>query len=180
MKTYVALLRGINVGGNSKIDMKLLRLCFESLGLLNVRTVINSGNVIFASDRTDIAQLNQEIMMNLTLIFGFQIPTILRDKETLKLICENFPMTWENNEEQKTDILFLGEQVDHEDIIKRMNYNPGVDTLIYLKGAIGWNIQRINYAQSGLKKLIGTSLYKQLTTRNINTVRKLSSLMGNV
>lgn len=140
MKTYVALLRGINVGGNSKVDMKQLKVSFEKMGHFNVRTLINSGNVIFDSERTDIAQLNQEIMMNLTLIFGFQIPTVLRDKETLKMICENFPMTWENNEEQKTDILFLGEQVDHEDVIKRIIHNPDVDTLIYFKRSIGWNI----------------------------------------
>ena len=68
MMTYVALLRGINVGGNNKVEMARLKKVFESLGFINVRTYINSGNVIFDTDTTDIVHA-----VNSTL-FKFRVP----------------------------------------------------------------------------------------------------------
>ena len=54
---YVALLRGINVGGNNRVPMAELKLCFEKMGFNNVVTYINSGNVIFESNQTDLVRI---------------------------------------------------------------------------------------------------------------------------
>ncbi len=58
--TYVALLRGINVGGNRKVEMKRLKATFERAGFADVRTYINSGNVIFGSESTDAASTRED------------------------------------------------------------------------------------------------------------------------
>jgi uncharacterized protein (DUF1697 family) len=179
MNTYLALLRGINVGGNAPVDMKQLKACFEALDFINVRTYINTGNVIFDSPMKNRTVLIESIETKLNESFGFKIPIVLRDKENLKTLCDTFPKTWINNDEYKTDILFLWDAYDTEDSINLITHNPKVDILIYVSGSIGWCIRRDHYRESGMSKFIGSPLYKNMTARNINTLRKLNALMWN-
>ncbi|MCB0093014.1 MAG: DUF1697 domain-containing protein, partial [Caldilineaceae bacterium] len=76
MNTYIALLRGINVGGNNKLPMKELAALLDGLGLQNVKTYIQSGNVVFQSERADVAALSQEISAAIGQSHGFT-PAIL-------------------------------------------------------------------------------------------------------
>jgi len=179
MNTYLALLRGINVGGNAPVDTKQLKACFEALDFINVRTYINTGNVIFDSPMKNRSVLIETIETKLSESFGFKIPLVLRDKENLKTLCDTFPKTWINNDEYKTDILFLWDTYDTEDSIHLITHNPKVDVLIYVSGSIGWCIRRDHYRESGMNTFIGCPLYKNMTARNINTVRKLNALMWN-
>lgn len=177
MTKYVALLRGINVGGNNKVEMPRLKKAFESSGYKNVSTYINTGNVIFESDKKNPEILTQEIEKKLKSTFGFEIKTVIRDSKNIQKLCKMLPSNWENNTEQKTDVLFLWKDFDTEDTIKLIISNPQVDNLKYISSAIIWNLQRENYTKSGMKKFIGTKVYKNMTARNINTVRKLNDLM---
>ncbi|MEZ4194988.1 MAG: DUF1697 domain-containing protein [Candidatus Paceibacterota bacterium] len=79
MKKYVALLRGINVGGNNKVEMTKLKVCFESLGYNNVITYINSGNIIFETKKTDTKKLTEEIEKVIKDTFKLNIKVLLRD-----------------------------------------------------------------------------------------------------
>lgn len=169
MTTYVALLRGINVGGNKKVSMTKLKTIFETLGFVNVTTYINSGNVLFQSSKKDFSMIEPALKR----AFGFAIAVTVRDTKNIHMLCQKIPNTFTNDTEQKTDVLFLWDAFDSKKTLKDIKINPTVDILHYFPGAIVWNIKRSNYAKSGMKTFIGTTVYKNMTARNINTVRKL-------
>ena len=81
MKRYVALLRGINVGGKNKIPMAELKKGFEELGFEEVKTYLNSGNVIFSSDKEDVEKLKKQIETMINEQFGFEIPVFVIPQE---------------------------------------------------------------------------------------------------
>ncbi|GGG54384.1 DUF1697 domain-containing protein [Paenibacillus radicis (ex Gao et al. 2016)] len=92
MNIYVALLRGINVGGHNKIKMADLRESLKELGLSNVQTYIQSGNIIFASSESE-ASLRERIEQQIEKTFGLSIRVIIRSYDELKRIVENCPFT---------------------------------------------------------------------------------------
>ena len=91
MITYIAFLRGINVGGHHKVPMAELRAALETLKCENIVTLLNSGNVIFDAAITDIRQLETTISNHLERAFGFPIPTILRNSKTIVELIQNDP-----------------------------------------------------------------------------------------
>ena len=91
MIKYVALLRGINVGGSKLIKMAELNRIFVSLGLKNVRTYIQSGNVLFESSRADSVALTRHIEKGLHAGAGFEIPVVLRTIPELEAIVRLNP-----------------------------------------------------------------------------------------
>lgn len=177
---YVALLRGINVGGNNKIEMSKLKKTFENLGFEKVSTYINSGNVIFETTNKDITDLTKKIESQIKQDFELTIKVLLIDLKSIQKICDSVPKNWENNTDQRTDVLFLWKDYNKKSSLELIKTNSTVDNLIYIDGAIVWNIKRSNLNKSGLKKFIGTELYKNMTARNINTTRKLRELMSGI
>lgn len=177
MKKYVALLRGINVGGNNKVDMSKLKKCFEMLGYTNVSTYINSGNVIFEASGLDDATLVKNLEQGLKKIFGFDINVVVRDSINIKKLAKEIPATWNNDGTQKTDVIFLRDDFKSKKSLGLLKTTPGVDNLLYVAGAIIWNIDRSMYTKSGMHAFIGTPVYKNMTARNINTLRKLAALL---
>jgi uncharacterized protein (DUF1697 family) len=178
MTQYVALLRGINVGGKSKVEMKKLKAIFETLGYENVSTYINSGNVIFTTAEKDTQKIVADIEHALAKKLGMQLRVVVRDAKNIQKLVKAIPAEWLNNAEQKTDILFLWDAYDTKKSLGLIKQCEGVDTLLYISGAIVWNIDRVYYSKSGMQKFIGTELYKHMTARNVNTVRKLFEKMS--
>lgn len=177
MKKYVALLRGINVGGNNKVEMSKLRGCFESLGYKNVITYINSGNVIFETKKTDTKKLTKEIEAVIKTSFNLDIRVLLRDSTNIQKICTSITQEWTNDKVQRCDVLFLWDEFANKKSTSFIEVNPKVDTLKYIDGAIVWHFDKKYYTKSKMHKFIGTIIYKHMTARNINTVRKIASLM---
>lgn len=172
---YVALLRGINVGGNCKVEMKKLKVVFEKLGFENVGTYINSGNVIFSTVKSE-KDLVGIIEKALKKEFGFEIRVVVRSSKNIEKLCKEIPKVWQNDEEQKTDVLFLWDEYHDKKSVDQIK-TTDVDTLLYIEGAIVWNVKKVYLNKSGMKKFVGTQIYKNMTARNINTVRKLHSLL---
>ena len=174
---YVALLRGINVGGKTRVEMSRLKVLFEELGCKNISTYINSGNVIFSNERTpkELVPLIEEAILE---EFGFPVRVVLRDRENIEKLCKEIPASWTNDTEQKTDVLFLWDEIDNKNILDRLRINPDIETARYIAGALVWNVGRENISRGGAIKIIGTDFYKHMTIRNINTVRKLNQLMS--
>ena len=174
---YVALLRGINVGGNSKVDMKRLKSSLEEIGLKNVITYINSGNVIFESEKpqTELDKLTESAINK---EFNLEVPVVIKSEDELKKIAKIVPDEWTNDTDQKTDVLFLWEEVNDKNVLDDLHLKPEIDNVKYIDGAIIWNVKRKNVTRSSLLKIIGTPLYKKVTIRNINTVRKLNELIN--
>lgn len=171
---YIALLRGINVGGNNKVAMSNLKEIFEDLGYQNVRTYINSGNVIFESSRTQFNSLGEKLSKKL----GFDVKVLVVNVTTLQRVVRETPSTWTNDKKQKTDVLFLWPEYDFKKVLSELDLVDRVDAAFYTKGAVVWNIERRNQSKSRMQNgFIGSDVYKHMTARNINTVRKIAELL---
>ncbi len=175
---YVALLRGINVGGNSKVSMKDLKICFERLGFTDVKTYINSGNVIFLPAGKPAAKLTEIIEQGIKKHIGLDIRVVVRSLEQIEALCKKIPKVWTNDAISRTDVLFLWKEVDRPSVLSELVINKDVDHVLYIKGAIVWHFDRKDYNKSKMHKFIGTFVYKNMTARNSNTTRKLYSLMS--
>lgn len=173
---YVALLRGINVGGNNKIEMKKLKITFERLGCSNVITYINSGNIIFEDHQRNHNTLTREIEDGIKEDFGLTIKVLLRDFDNILNVCSHLPEDWVKNEIMRTDVMFLWEDIDHPGIIDELRIKS-VDQVKYVSGAVLWNILDKDYTRSAMSNLAGSGIYKSMTIRNVNTVRKIYELM---
>lgn len=176
--TYVALLRGINVGGNNKIEMKKLKATFEALGYTDVVTYINSGNIIFDSPEKNVQKLITAIEAAITQDFGLVIKVLIRSFEQIAALHQVIPDNWQHNTAMRTDVMFLWEEYDTPKVIEQLALKS-VDTVQYHSGALVWHIKSNDYNHSAMVKIIGTKLYKYMTIRNVNTFRKLYELMKN-
>lgn len=174
---YIALLRGINVGGNKKVSMKELTTVLESIDHTGVKTYINSGNVIFSSSEKSLSKLTTELESAIENHFGFAVKVIVQTAETVQKIAAAIPKDWTNDDQSKCDVIFLDPSDDQPEVVEVPESKPGIDTLKYVPGALIWQVDRKDITRSGLLKIVGTPLYKRSTIRNCNTLRKLASLM---
>jgi uncharacterized protein (DUF1697 family) len=174
---YVALLRGINVGGKNKVDMKQLKAVFETAGMADVRTYINSGNVIFSSTVRGKAGLAELLEDAVAKRFGFRIDVLLRDLRSMRAIVSKMPKQWTNDNTMKCDVMFLKDEVARPSVLRQLRIRSELEDVRYASGAVIWRVDRKDVTRSGLMKLVGTPLYKQMTIRNCNTARKLLDLM---
>ena len=171
---YVALLRGINVGGKKRVEMARLRASFERMGFSDVQTYINSGNVIFRHGR---APSEKSIGKALQSDFGFEIKVVVRDRKNIAAVVEALPDDWVNDATMKCDVMFLWAHVDGPEVLDQVTVKPGIDDVKYVEGALLWRVDKADVTRSGMMKIVGTELYKEMTVRNCNTVRKLAALM---
>ncbi|MBS4194333.1 DUF1697 domain-containing protein [Lederbergia citri] len=174
---YIALLRGINVGGKNKIDMKLLKQTFEQAGMNDVVTYINTGNIIFScigDSKTELSRILEEAIHN---DFGLQIKVVVLSVDDVRGIINAIPDTWKNDKDMKSDVMFLWDEINDETVLKNLIIKPNIDTVKYVPGAILWSVDKKNVNKSGMLKIIGSNLYKQVTVRNVNTARKIYELM---
>ncbi|RXZ78574.1 DUF1697 domain-containing protein [Paenibacillaceae bacterium] len=174
---YVALLRGINVGGNNKIDMKTLKKTFESVGMSNVVTYINSGNIIFTCPNHSRAELPRILEEAITADFGLQIRVMVRSIEDLTIIMQSLPDSWTNDQSMKSDVLFLWDDINEASVLEQLTIKPDIEKVLFVPGAILWSVDKENVTRSGMVKLVGSSIYKHMTIRNVNTTRKIYGLM---
>lgn len=174
--TYLALLRGINVGGKNKVEMARLKTVFESTGATVVRTYINSGNVVFRHKR-DRSRLRKVLETAIEDEFGFPVRLVIRDVAEVKSLTKAIPASWKEDSSMRCYVMFLWEEVDDPAVLDQVMVKDGLDDVRYLPGAIVWRVDRDVLTRSGMMRLPGGDLYKQMTIRNINTVRKLADMM---
>lgn len=176
---YVALLRGINVGGNNKVEMKRLKAAFERAGMKNVITYINSGNIIFEDESVPAGKLADVLEGIIKDEFGLEIRVLLKDIKTMRTIVGALPDEWQNNDVMRCDVLFLWQEIDMPKIMNQLTFKD-FEQVRYVKGALFWCVARENATRSSLPKIIGTDIYKKMTIRNCNTTRKLLAMMENL
>jgi uncharacterized protein (DUF1697 family) len=178
MPKYLALLRGINVGGNNIIKIKDLKSCFEEMGFHDVITYIQSGNVIFSADEGDIAAITQRIETQLSSRFDYKSTVLVVTHETLKLVVGLAPPEFgSNKDEYRYDVLFLIPPFTVDEALMGIHARDGVDQ-VWSNDHVVYFSRLISKAGSSyLNKIVGTSTYKNLTIRNWNTTTKLIELM---
>lgn len=174
---YVALLRGINVGGKNKVDMKELKAVFEDAGMTAVRTYINSGNVIFSSRARSATKLADGLEEAVAASLGVSIRVLVRNLESMRAVGAALPAEWVNDTTMRCDVMFLWAQVDRPSVLDELTIKSEIEDVRYVPGALLWRVDRDGVTRSGLAKLVGMPLYKQMTIRNCNTTRKLIELM---
>jgi len=174
---YVALLRGINVGGKNKVEMRKLKTTFEDVGMGNVTTYINSGNVVFTDSRRKSPRIVSVLEAAIAADLGLEIKVLIRDFPAIKTVLKALPKQWTNDATMRCDVMFLWERFDRKEVLEELTIMPEIEDVKYVPGAVIWRVDRANVTRSRIFKMIGTDLYRGMTIRNCNTVRKLAELM---
>jgi uncharacterized protein (DUF1697 family) len=174
--TYVAFLRGVNVGGKGIVSMSAIKEALAALGLSDVRTYINSGNVIFSTRASDVQRLTARIEKALEQHTGMAIKLLVMDHKTLKKMVDAIPRHWVDDKTMRTYVLLLWKELDDRSILDRLPTKPGVDELKYTPGAVVWRVDRHDVGRSQMNRIIGTPMYKKISIRSANTMRKLNEL----
>nr|WP_298997037.1 DUF1697 domain-containing protein [uncultured Allomuricauda sp.] len=178
MKKYIALLRGINVGGHKKIKMVELKKVLAANGFQEVQTYIQSGNLLFKAERQTSLELAEKIHRLIEARFGFQVPVLVITIEELKNILDNNPFDKKPEENQlfftllKTPPLqdkvyeFKNYQFENEDFYITRN-------CVYLSFTGSYRNAKLN------NNFIENKLKVEATTRNLKTMKKLLELSEN-
>ena len=174
--TYVAFLRGVNVGGKGTVSMAAIKEALIAIGLSDVRTYINSGNVIFSTRASDAKRLTARIEKSLEQHSGMAIKVLVMDHKALKKMVAAIPRGWVDDKTMRTYVLLLWKELDSRGILDRLPSQPGIDELRYTPGAVVWRVDRKNVTKSRMNRLVGTPMYKKITIRSANTMRKLNEL----
>lgn len=175
---YLALLRGINVGGNNIIKMTDLKSAFEKMGFTDVATYIQSGNVLFKSSNKNPDALTHTIETTLTRQSGYELKIILVPHIELAKIIESAPSKFGSDKERyRYDILFLKPPLTAEEALKEISIKEGVDEVHAGKGVLYFRRLISKAVQSRLSRLVMMPVYKNMTIRNWNTTTKLCAMM---
>jgi uncharacterized protein (DUF1697 family) len=179
METYIALLRGINVNGQKLIKMDHLRSIFESMQVRQVRTYIQSGNVLFEAEERSTDQVRQSIETKLKEELGYEVDVVVRTKSELeRTIAQNPFGDMESPDDGKLYVSFLSKEPTAEALDVLASFQSDVDeyradgreVYIRCRGQYGKSLFSNNF----LEKKLGVTA----TTRNWQTVNKLASMAG--
>lgn len=174
------MLRGINVGRNKRIKMDDLKALYKSLDFTDVKTYIQSGNIIFKSRNPDSNDLSNKIRVKIREVFGFDVPVIIRTENEYKRVMDDNP--FKEEDEKQLYVTFLSE-IPSKNLIKDINVDLGYKTQdnldkyainqkeIYLLLPEGYSRTKLNnvFFEKKLK------IYS--TTRNWKTVTKLYDIV---
>ena len=172
---YIALLRGINVGGHHKVPMSALAKEMRELGFENVITLLNSGNVIFDAALGQEEALEEAIANHLEKIFGFPIPVLIRRSEEILDLINNNPFKQiEITQDTRLYISFLKENPEIELRLPWIS-NDGSYRILELRGKTICSVLDLSATQTpkgmdALELLFG----KSITTRNWNTINRIA------
>ena len=175
MKRYIALLRGVNVGGKNKISMAELKQGFEALGFSEVRTHMNSGNVVFSGEEAEAARIQAMIRER----FDLDVPVLVVARDWLEDVLRDAPDWWGQDEKDIYDNLILViPPATAGDVAERFGEpTAGLERVCVRAGAIFWSFERKSYAKcSWWKKSASPGIGECITIRTANTVKKLARM----
>lgn len=174
---FLALLRGINVGGKNLIAKDDLRGCFEEAGYTSVRTYIQSGNILFRSVEVNVKELTTVIEAGLSDRFSYQARAVVLSYRKYKSAVESAPDDWGNDEEQKHNALFTLDGVTPKSVLAQLPPSKtGIEKVTIAPGVIFWSVSKKQLGKTMMMKLSKSPVYQQVTVRNHNTVFKLREL----
>jgi uncharacterized protein (DUF1697 family) len=180
MPQYVALLRGINVGGSNVIRMADLAACCTSLGLGDVRTYIASGNVLFGSPIKQIETLAKSMEAAFSRQFKYNARVVVVGQDTLRRVVEHAPRGFgKKPAEYRYDVIFFRSPGSATDAIAEIPAKEGVDRLWAANDVVYMDRLIARATQSRIARITQAPAYKFMTIRNWNTTTKLLALMEN-
>jgi len=178
MATYIALLRGVNVGGKNRVVMATLKERFEQHGFTNVSTYLNSGNVLFSSEETNSLQLTEDCEKLIESEFGLKIIVTIVSAKMLLEALEQMPEWWNTDKESKHNVIFVIPPTTTEEVIESVGEAKAeYEKVAYHERVIFWSAPIKTFSRSRWSKIVGTKMYSRITIRNANTVNKLAELV---
>ena len=178
MTTYIALLRGINVGGKNLIRMPALKAAFEEDGFDDVATYIQSGNVLFSAPGARTTELTDRIETLLAEAFDYVPTVVVRNRTQMRAIVDRTPKGFGTEPAKyRYDVVFLKEPLTAGVAMKSLQLKPGVDEAHAGTGVLYLSRLDARATQSRLNKIASSPIYPSVTIRNWNTTTKLLSLM---
>ncbi len=177
---YLALLRGINVGGGNIIKMTDLKACFEANRFENVLTYIQSGNVLFESKEPDQEKLVKTLERALSKTFDpYQARIIVCSHASLGEIVLGAPNGFGSHPERyRYEVIYLRPALKAQEAVKNIDPKPGVDEVFPGPGVVYFSRLMARASQSRISRLISLPIYQEMTIRNWNTTSKLFALMS--
>ncbi len=173
MPTCISILRGINVSGHKLIKMNILKEMFERMGFENVKTYIQSGNVVFHCKPTETAMLGNRIADEILSHFGFAVPVIVLEKDELKQVSAQNMFIERGEDITKLHVTFLSaepqagllEDIDNKDYLPDAFYLSGKAVYLFCPDGYGNTKLSNSFFEKKLKV--------QATTRNWKTILEL-------
>lgn len=178
MEKYIALLRGVNVGGKNKISMPELKLAFEEIGFLDVITYINSGNIIFSSDTQDRSELIRKSESMIEDKFKVSIPVTVISSKELSDVLKNAPVWWNTDDKEIYDnAVFVISPTSVEEVFAEVgNAKPEYEKVGSYGNVIFWSASLKTFNKTRWSKIASSSVNNNVTIRNANTTIKLLEL----
>lgn len=175
MKTYICLLRGVNVGGKNRLSMTELKSVMEDAGCCDVKTYINSGNIIFRSSEEKLQEFCQDLIRKQ---FGLEIACQIISAEEVFVMAEQAPGWFNKTSDSKHNAIFSIAPWKAQDIIKRMpDIKSDIEQLVAVEHVLFWTCPKKDFSKTTYGKLAAKAdVYAMTTVRNGNTFFKLVDL----
>jgi uncharacterized protein (DUF1697 family) len=180
LNVFVALLRGVNVGGNSMISMRALKESFETIGFTHVMTYINSGNVIFTTKEDDPRKLERKIEQMLSKDYQLNSKVVVRSLAEMEELLKSLPRSWNGDSSWRYNVIFLRHSIDSKEILAELPAKSDIERIVYRPGALLWSAQVSELSGTNMEKLSRRKIFQDMTVRNLNTTKKLYELMKKV
>ncbi len=176
---YICFLRGINVGGNTKVSMENIRKAFESLHATKVKTLLNSGNIVFEISEDNKALLQETIEKTLEKISGFHISVILREASHIQSLVDSSPFAGISiTPQRRFYVTFLSAPIQTNLSIPFTSKEKDFTILSVTKTEV-CSVVIITPSKNttDAMKILEKEFGKQVTTRNWNTILKIYNIL---
>jgi uncharacterized protein (DUF1697 family) len=174
---FVALLRGVNVGGNNMISMSALKVSFQKMGFGEVSTYINSGNILFKTKEADPRKLETKIEAMISKEYKLVCKVVVRSFAEMASLVETLPKNWDTDKQWKYNVMFLRHSIDSETVLERLGAKPDIEKVVYYPGTLLWSARLSDLGRTTMSKLSSQKIFQDMTVRNTNTTRKIYELM---
>lgn len=166
------------MGGKALIKMAELKTCFEQTGFTNVRTYINSGNVLFETSGKTAMALASQIESCIEKQFSLPVRVVVIDQPSYEAMLDSAPAGYGDKEGWKYNVLFLIPPYDINEIVSDIGeLKPDIESMTIGDGVIFQELLFTSFGKTTGGKLASRSSYQKMTVRNWNTARKLRSLL---
>ena len=172
MYTYVALLRGVNVGGRI-VKMTELKDCFEKSDYSDVSTILQSGNVIFKTDEVDIELMRRKLESAVISRFDYPAKIFTLNQGSLQLLISKYPFN-DSDDKYQHYIIFLRPGLVEGLMSYGENLDPSIETIARGNDVVYWKVLKGMSVKSAFSQVLTKSQFKDFNTiRNINTANRL-------
>jgi len=179
MTTWIALLRGVNVGGHNTLPMKALRTLLTDLGFANVATYIQSGNCVFDSGASDAAEIAGRISDRIEAEFGFRPNTFVLSLDALEAAIAGNPFAGQSDDPKYVHLFFLADEVgDLDEPGMRALAAPGDD--FALVGKVFYLLTPAGIGRNKLANKLDRFLKVYMTARNLRSTAKIANLARSI